>query len=160
MKAFPELMNAGSAFIIFPACGAYSLLSIIGVEKMSEKKLTAAVISGTVTVLVLSVLLTAVFSFAAEKSGSLDNTALFVCSIVFLCLSCMSGGIVCARVGRKKGLLSGMICGGLGFGLILILGIICGAQPDTGTLLKLAAAVISGGTGGVMGVNKRKKKRK
>lgn len=127
---------------------------------MSDNKMTAAVVSGTVTTLALSVLMTAVFSLSAAKSGSLDHTALSVFSIVFLCLSCVAGGFVCGRAGRKKGLVSGMICGGLGFGLILILGIICGAQPDTGTLIKLAAASLSGGVGGVMGVNKRKKKRK
>lgn len=121
------------------------------------KSSVASVLFGVVGALLVSLLLLSAFSILM--------TVRDLPSVVILLLACVSiaggafvGGMVAARLIRNRGLLIGAITG-LAFFLILYLtGLIMHqAGMDVWLLVKVAVALLTGGIGGITGVNMRKR---
>lgn len=116
----------------------------------------ASVLFGVVGALLVSLLLLSLFSILM--------TVRDLPAVVIVLLACVSiaggafvGGMVAARLIRNRGLMIGAITG-LAFFLILYLtGLIMHqAGMDAWLLVKVAIAVLTGGIGGITGVNMRK----
>ena len=90
--------------------------------------------------------------------GSVDvpRQAVLPLAIAAGAIAAFLAGLVTARMAGKNGLLLGMACGLLMFLLILVAGFVRYTGVDAGvSAIKLAALLVAGGVGGVLGVNRR-----
>lgn len=114
------------------------------VRPVTTSSLVGAIISG-----ILLFMLAFLLSIKDLPHAAIEPLALAAAII-----GGIAAGFLCARLVRRRGLLLGALCGA---GLFLILSIASFAVTqvvfDYGSLLKLAACVLSGAIGGVMGVN-------
>ncbi|MCM1132118.1 MAG: TIGR04086 family membrane protein [Ruminococcus flavefaciens] len=114
------------------------------------------------------------FSFAVPVS--VGAVCIFLCSAVFsmlaffvfknmmfadiftvlsLSVGGISGGYLCGKYRRHRGLIDGAVCGGLLYALIFAVGACFGEFTD---IKKLLLLVVAGAVGGVSGVNSKRPK--
>ena len=75
-------------------------------------------------------------------------------------LGCFVSGYLCSRINKEKGFFLGLVCGLFIFTLTFITGILIIPFESTPMLLvKLLAMLVSAGVGGMVGVNKKEKRR-
>lgn len=128
---------------------------------MNDKK--AAVISaalGTLAGAASALLIMLIFAFVCVKIQSVQTALSEPVSLAAGCGGAFAGGILCARIIKKNGMMFGGICAALVFLVLFIISALSGAQPDVHALLRLAAMLPVGAIGGIIGVNRRKKRRK
>ncbi len=128
---------------------------------MNEKK--AAVFSlalGTLAGAAVSLLIILIFSFVCVKVQSVQAALFDPVSIAAGCAGAFAGGILCSRLIRKNGMMYGAICSVLVFFVVFLISVLIGAQPDVHALLRLAAMLPVGAIGGIIGVNRKTKRRK
>ena len=91
------------------------------------------------------------------RSVDVPRSAVLPLAIAAAACGAFLAGLVAAAVAGQKGLLLGVACGFTLFLLILLAGFVRYAGVDGGNaVIKLAALVLCGGIGGVLGVNMRK----
>ena len=78
-------------------------------------------------------------------------------AVVAAALSALVGGLAAAKVAGCRGLLWGGGCGLALFLLILLIGLIRGNVEVGYAVIKLAALTLSGASGGVLGVNHKRR---
>ncbi len=113
------------------------------------------ILCGTGTVLLLMLVLALVMNFV-----DLPPTALSVIGTVILAAGGFLAAFVTALIARRMGLVIGVICGAVFAGMSLLAGrLVSGVSgtPLWGRLLILLAAAI---VGGILGVNKKQRKRR
>lgn len=101
------------------------------------------------------------FLFALLLSvRDLPHGAIEPMATVAMILGAMTAGFTCSRLCKEKGLLLGMLCGLILFG-VLTLGGMTVSDDGLGVAawLRLAILTLSGGIGGVFGVNLRLKRK-
>lgn len=81
---------------------------------------------------------------------SVDMLPVF--AVAALALGGYCSGLFCGKYRRRRGLSDGLICGGALFAVLFIFGLIMGSLPGAKQLIILT---VSGGIGGVVGVNKK-----
>lgn len=121
------------------------------------KKIRAVLISAGVMT-VVSLLLLALISLAVAKSGSLPRGILPIITTAAACIAVFLGGFFSSLSAREKGILFGILSGLL-FALCAALVSVFLYQNDftIGSAGKLAALLISGSIGGILGVNRKNK---
>lgn len=126
---------------------------------MSDKKLTIkAVLTGTLIALLISVILLCIMSAIVITSGLLPEGLTNIVTIIFLGMGIFCGGFVASRITKSAGLVVGLITGISTFLLVTVIGLTKSSDSVTYlTLVRLAASLITGALGGVIGVNKREK---
>ncbi len=126
--------------------------------KIMPKK-AKGVLWGTIVGIVLSVLLTAVMSFAFVKMETVPSSAAVPCAMAALGIGAFMGGYVSARITKSTGMLVGAGCGFFVF--VVLLGLCCAVGSEIGidTIFRLLLSVLSGALGGVLGVNKKKRRK-
>lgn len=108
--------------------------------------------TGLCTVLVCTALFSA---FTYSLMDSMEFSGFF--SVVSLICGAASGGYVCGRFRRRRGLAEGFICGVVIYVAMCVLGLVCaGELPGIKRLLLLTAFCAAGG---VIGVNSKRPKR-
>lgn len=86
----------------------------------------------------------------------IPQTVVTILSVIAGALGAFAGGWSAGRMTEHRGLVVGAISGFLMFFIVLIVGIILHRSIQIGFLfVKLAALLLSGMTGGVVGVNKK-----
>ena len=91
------------------------------------------------------------------QSVDVPRAAILPLAIIAAALGAFAAGLTSAAVAGQKGLMLGFVCGLALWLLILIAGVARYEGVSGGNaLIKLAALVLSGGIGGVLGVNMRK----
>lgn len=96
----------------------------------------------------------------AMSSVDLPHGAVFPLAAAAGVAGCAGAGFISGYVVRKGGLLLGLACGGLIFLLTLFCELtFCGGEVGTQALYKLTICCFSGMTGGVFGVNCKRKVR-
>ncbi len=124
---------------------------------------TGYTVKKTIIFAAASVLISTVICLAAAMAFSagapvrlLQTIGWMICGITGLI-----GGLMCARVIRKKCVLNGMLCGFFAFIILFLFGLLYGNGVVFSILVfKLAVCLFSGALGGLIGAgNKRRKSR-
>lgn len=120
-----------------------------------------AEIFGTVVGVTVTVLVTALTAMIFVKTGIVPNTPVqkIPCAAAALCIGAFFGGYVTARIVKSMGMTMGAICGAAVFAVILAAGSIMGSEIGIVTIMRFLLTVIAGAFGGVIGVNKRKRRK-
>ena len=108
---------------------------------------TAAGAAAAVIFLLLSALIMYVFGLPPYFAGFL--------SLFSLGAGCMLSGYICGKIKTRSGLRHGFRCAVLLIALCVLGALICGTLDGSSALAKTFTAVITGCTGGVLGVNRR-----
>lgn len=75
-------------------------------------------------------------------------------SLFSLGLGCLVSGFICGRIKKRKGLLLGLECATILLGLCVIGTVIGGTLNGSQLMPKLITCMLTGCTGGVLGVNR------
>ncbi len=76
-------------------------------------------------------------------------------SLFSLGAGCMLSGFLCGRIKRHGGLRVGFVCAVILLSVCLLISLLRGSATGAGAIAKTLTAVLTGCTGGVLGVNKR-----
>lgn len=126
---------------------------------MLNKRLTAkAVLFGVLTSLLISIILMCCVSAFILTNGLLPSELTNIITLTALGAGTFVGGITSSRITKSAGLITGLITGFSVFLIITIIGLCKSDDTITYlTFIRLAATVILGGIGGIIGVNKKEK---
>lgn len=126
---------------------------------MSDKKLLVkAVLFGTVCGLMVSIILLCICTSVILSIGLLPTDITNYIMLAILSAGAFFGGFICARITKSAGLVVGMVTGFTIFLLVTIIGIIKSTDAVSAvTLIRFVLTVIIGGSGGIIGVNKKEK---
>ncbi len=92
------------------------------------------------------------------QSVDVPRAAILPLAIIAAAIGAFLAGLTAAAIAKQKGLLLGAVCGLVLWLLILLAGVARYEGVSGGNaVVKLAALVLSGGIGGVLGVNLRKR---
>ena len=130
-----------------------------GGNQMSRR--IKAEIFRTVVGLIATLLMVSIISMIFVKMGIVPNTPVQKppCAVAALCIGAFIGGYVTARIAKSMGLTLGAICGFALFVVILAIGSAVGGEIGIVTLMRFLLTVTAGAFGGVIGVNKRKRRK-
>jgi len=126
---------------------------------LNIKKIVKSEILGGMAGIIFTLILTAFFTAVMVKMEKVVYNALVPLGLSALCIGTLIGGYITARLNKSMGMAVGAGCGLGVFLILLALGAILGSELGIVTLIRAAAAVISGALGGVLGVNRRKKRK-
>ncbi|MGN1457599.1 MAG: TIGR04086 family membrane protein [Acutalibacteraceae bacterium] len=119
-----------------------------------------AVAVGTVVGLVICMLILLVITFMLVKIQKFPETAVVPVAIFTACIGAFVGGYFSARVKKSNGLLMGAVCALVMFVVLLLVGIaFAGDIFGVVSLLRMGVMIISGAIGGVLGVNKHRRRK-
>ena len=128
---------------------------------MSDKKRAAvASVIGAVSGIAVTLLFLLLFAFVITKSRHIQYTLIAPMAIAAACIGAFVGGYITARINKSFGMLVGTICGALILMILLAVGAASGELPGMLSLLRGALMLISGAIGGILGVNRRRKRKK
>lgn len=104
----------------------------------------------------ISAALLALIALILSKMGSLPRTLLPIITTVAGCLAVFLGGFFSSMYAREKGILFGMGSGVLFSVCAVLISVLVFQNPFTvSSVGKLAAFLISGSIGGILGVNRK-----
>ena len=126
---------------------------------MNIKKIVKSEIFGMAAGIIFTLIFTAFFTAVMVKMERVAYNAVMPFGLGALCIGTFGGGYITARLNKSMGMAVGAGCGLGVFLILLALGAILGSELGIVTLIRAAAAVISGALGGVLGVNRRKKRK-
>lgn len=114
--------------------------------------LSAAVTTGA------SLLLLSLAALMVCRSGSLPRDALPLITTAIACGAVFLGGLTASLSARERGLLLGL---GVGLLFLLCAGLVSvwlfQVEPGPGSVAKIAAVLLSGAIGGILGANRKAK---
>jgi len=130
--------------------------AMVNINAVPKLKITN-VLKALLIALIATVLLVAVLSALLTWTG-LPEGAAGIGIIIIIILSNIIGGISLAKKMRANGMMGGVLLGLVYAVAIYLLGCIFYNKVDINinTLIMLIASVVSGGIGGIMGVNSKK----
>lgn len=121
------------------------------------KKVKAVLLSVGVTVIAGAALF-ALTALILGKTGNLPRSLLPVLTTVEGCFAVFLGGLAGSMYAREKGLLFGVIAGAVCAAVIVPVSLLAFQSPFTiSSAGKLAALLLSGSIGGILGVNRKSK---
>ena len=114
---------------------------------------------GTVSGVVLTLLFTLAETLIMVKMQTVLYGAAVPMAAVAVSLGSFGGGYLTARLHQSMGMAVGALCGLAVFVIFLGLGAVFGSQLGILSLLRAVPAVVAGAVGGILGVNKRKRRK-
>ena len=124
-----------------------------------RKRAVRSLVTGTIIGTAVSFLVILLAVFFIIKSQAVPYQAIAPISIAAASVGSFCGGYISARLNKSLGMAAGTVCGGIMFVLLAGLGLITGGTAGLVTLLRLALMLLFGAAGGVLGVNKRRKRK-
>lgn len=122
-------------------------------------RIAMPVIAGMLVGIVVSLLMLLVFSIVMTMND-VPQGAISTLAAVSVALGCLAAGIISAKLHMSSGLVTGAVTGFLLYLVLMLVGLVAhGASPTASVLIKFAVSIVSGGIGGVIGVNFKKKQR-
>ena len=126
----------------------------------SPVKAVKAAAVGAAIGLGICMLILTVIAFFIVKIQSFPEAMVVPAAIFTACIGAFCGGYFSARIKKNAGLAMGAICALVIFLVLLLVGISFeGDNFSTVSLLRLGVMLISGAIGGVLGVNKRRRRK-
>lgn len=123
-------------------------------------KMIKSIILGTVIGAAVCALMLVLVSFIFVKIQSVSEIAIVPVAIFIASASAFIGGYISARIGKSMGIILGSITSLLMFVILLLIGIgVSGDNFGIVSLLRMALMLICGAIGGILGVNKRKRRK-
>lgn len=123
-------------------------------------KAVKALAVGTVVGFIICMLILLLITFILVKIQKFPETLVVPAAIFTACIGAFVGGYFSARVKKNNGLLMGAVCALVLFVLLLLIGsLFAGDMFGVVSLLRMSAMLISGAIGGVLGVNKRRRRK-
>lgn len=123
-------------------------------------KMAKAVISGTIIGAIMCMLMLIIVSFVFVKIQSVPETAVVPAAIFIACAGAFVGGYFAARIRKSTGMAVGAISALLMFIILLLVGMLfMGDNFGVVSFLRMVLMLLSGAIGGVLGVNKRKRRK-
>ncbi len=126
---------------------------------MNINKMIRAEIFGIISGILLTLVFTAFSAAVMVKMQKVMYPAIAPFAIASICIGGFVGGYITARINKNMGMAVGAICGLAVFLIFLGTGAIFGSKLGIVSLIRGIAAVIAGALGGVLGVNKRKRRK-
>ncbi len=124
------------------------------------KKTVKAVAFGTVIGILICMLMLLIISFVFVKMQSIPEAAVVPSAIFTACAGAFAGGYFSARIKKSTGMISGVLSALTMFIVLLLTGT---AYSGDGfgiiSILRMVVMLISGAIGGILGVNKRKRRK-
>lgn len=128
-------------------------------EKLSEYGILKPLAVSTAVSILCSLIFMLISAVAVTNLNASENTTL-VLSIVSMSIGAFFGGIVCAKIYKKKSFLMGGLNGVVFFLLITVISLAVSSAPITViSLFKLILFIISSVIGGIVGVNTSRKRK-
>jgi putative membrane protein (TIGR04086 family) len=107
---------------------------------------------------IILLVLLSITSVIMTSTGILNNTVLEILLTLISGLSSFAAGFVCSKIIKIRGLYNGLLCGFIFFLILFCAGMtILDGDFSIFTFLKLAACLIGGAIGGIIGLNKKEK---
>lgn len=127
-------------------------------RKYLSVNLPIFVVVSALIAIIITVFIFLIISFVMTKIDIPKNITQ-VLSIAALALGAYFGGYICAKKYRKNGLLRGVVCGFIVFIIVMIIGsLFAGSVIDLSSSSKLLIVVVTGGIGGAIGVNSKRRR--
>lgn len=124
-------------------------------------KAIKAIIIGAIVGAVICTLLLIIITFILVKTKSVPTGAVIPLTIALSCISSFTAGFVSVKIIKEKGLFIGAGSALLLGAIMLVLGTVTlGTAITNAIFTKITAMLCSGAIGGVIGVNKRRKRNK
>ncbi len=117
-----------------------------------------AMLLSTVVAAVAAALLLSAAAFVIARMGALPRGSLALITTLIACAAVFLGGFLSSLSLREKGLLLGLGTGAVLLacaGLVTVL--LFQIQPGPASIGKAAAVLLSGGIGGILGANRKRK---
>lgn len=115
---------------------------------------------GTLSGLATCSLLLISLAFIFTKSSNPPHSVVDPLTITIAGIGAFVGGYFSSRISKENGMMYGMICAFIMFLFIFISGLISVRESITmSTLIRCILMLISGAVGGIIGVNKRSKRK-
>lgn len=123
-----------------------------------QKRMWKAVLIGTITSVILTVLLTCVFAFVVKLMPVVPYGIIDYVLIGLEGLSVLIGAYIASSITKSKGLMIGAICAITMFVILTISGMSI-PNNDIGvlTVIRVTALLVCGVIGGIAGVNRKEK---
>ncbi len=127
-------------------------------RKYLSVNLPIFVVVSALIAIIITVFIFLIISFVMTKIDIPKNITQ-VLSIAALALGAYFGGYICAKKYRKNGLLRGVACGFIVFVIVMIIGsLFAGSVINISSSSKLLIVVVTGGIGGAIGVNSKRRR--
>ena len=115
---------------------------------------------GVLVSLLALVLLMALFSLIFKLAGALSLRTAGVAAVLIAAVSGFLGGYTTTRILKRNGLMAGLLTALIVAGLLFLAGFLLSENQVQGTnLIKQGILLAGGGFGGVLGVNRREKRK-
>ena len=126
---------------------------------MSDKKLLLkAALFGTVCGLLISVIITCIFTIVILTIGLFPTDITNYITVAILAIGAFFGGFITTKITKSAGLIAGLITGFSVFLLVTIFGLFKSNDSVTIiTLTRLISTVVAGALGGILGLRKRER---
>ena len=129
-------------------------------QQITIKIMARAAIFGGLFGGVMLILMLFLSSFFVLKMKSLSQTAVFAAAIISSCISAFLAGFLASRILKARGIIVGALSALLLFIIVLLTGTIISSDSiNLDTLMRFAAMLLSGSFGGILGVNRRPRRR-
>lgn len=123
-------------------------------------KAVKSVLIGAIVGAILCTLLLVAITFIFVKAKAVPTGAVVPLTITLACISSFVAGFTSVKISKSKGLLLGSLSALLLGLVMLFLGTVTVSNEITSSVFtKLIAMICSGAIGGIIGVNKTKKKK-
>jgi len=126
---------------------------------LNIRKIIKSEIFGIISGIVLTLIFTLFGAAVMVKMQKFTYNMTMIFAVAALCIGAFGGGYIAARINKSMGMAAGAVCGVAVFVILWAAGALMGTQIGIVTLIRGIAAVISGALGGVLGVNKKKKRK-
>lgn len=122
------------------------------------KRIRNAVLIGIIVSLVLCVLLTCIFALVVKFMSGVPYGIIDYVMIGVEGLSVLIGAYIASAIAKNSGLIIGLICAGISLVILFACGMsISGNDIGILTIIRIAAVLICGIAGGIVGVNRKEK---
>ncbi len=129
-------------------------------QQLTAKAMARAVVFGGLFGSVVLIIMLLLSAFLVLKMRTISQGVVFAASIISACVSSFFAGFAGSRILKERGIVVGALSALLLFIIILITGTLFASDNvNLNTLLRLAAMILSGAFGGVIGVNKKKRRK-
>ena len=122
-------------------------------------KIVKSVMAGTVVGSVVLVLTACLVSFVIVKLQTVNAGTIAPAALLSACFGALAGGYTAAMIQKSMGMATGALCGFVMTLLFLLAGMAAGGEIGTVTLLRSILMTLGGAVGGVLGVNKKRKRK-
>lgn len=129
-------------------------------QQITIKSMARAVIFGGLFGGVILILMLFLSAFFVLKMKSLSQMAVFAAAIISSCVSAFLAGFLASRILKSRGIIVGALSALFLFIIVLLTGTILSSDSiNLDTLMRFAAMLLSGSFGGILGVNRRPRRR-